>query len=146
VAHFEDAGEIPVSMDELWAFLRAHLDDARVPAIHKDILSQRTLSSDGSVTTVERVIRFGRRKVRSVWKLTYAPPTAYRWDILEGDGPMATGSYLENTYSPAGGGVRVVSRGEVTVVRFPSFLQGWIVRSAFRHIDREDLAALGRPR
>jgi hypothetical protein len=145
MARFTDSGEIAVSMDRLWAFLRRHLEDAELPRIHPDVRSQRTLSTEGPTTTVERQIRFGRRTVRSVWRISFEPPNRVRWEIVEGDGPMAPGSYLITTYSETPTGVRVVSEGEVTVVGFPRFLQGTIVRAAFRRIDAEDVSGLGIP-
>ncbi|MCI4317285.1 MAG: hypothetical protein L3J96_01985, partial [Thermoplasmata archaeon] len=78
----------------------------------------------------------------SVWKLTYEPPTRTRWEILEGDGPMATGSYLDNVYSDVSGGILIKSQGDIRVTRFPGFLQSRVVRSALNHINDQDIEYL----
>jgi hypothetical protein len=143
VAKYEDQGDLAISVEQLWAFLRQHLDPEQITRIHGDVLAQRVLESGPDSTIVERRIRFGRKTVRSIWKLSYSSPGASRWEILEGDGPIATGSYLVNTYTPIHGGVRVATRGEIAVVGFPKFLQGWIVRTALGRIDHQDQVALG---
>jgi hypothetical protein len=143
VAKYEDQGDLAISMDQLWAFLRLHLDPDQITRIHPEVVGQRILESAAGSTTVERRIRFGRRTLLSVWKITYAPPGSSRWDIVEGEGPMVMGSYLVNTYTPIPNGVHVASRGEITVVGFPNFLQRWIVRTALGRIDRQDQVALG---
>ncbi|MCI4318605.1 MAG: hypothetical protein L3K23_00510 [Thermoplasmata archaeon] len=132
----------PLLLDQLWSFLDAHLDDATVTQIHPDIVGQRTVSREGEVTTVERSIRFRRDVLRSTWKITYHRPSLARWEIVSGDGPMAPGSFLENQYSDAVGGTMIASRGELTVVRFPRFLQRRIARVALGRIDAQDRAYL----
>ena len=142
MARYEDRGVFPLLPEDLWKFLDQHLDDATVSRIHPDIVGQRTVRRDGEDTVVERSIRFRRDVLRSTWKITYHRPTRARWEIVAGDGPMATGSFLENQYSDAVGGTLIESRGEVTVVRFPRFLQRRIARVALGRIDTQDRAFL----
>jgi hypothetical protein len=142
MATYADNGVFPLAREALWKFLDAHLDDAHVTRIHPDIVGQRTVSRDGELTVVERSIRFRRDLLRSTWKITYHRPTLARWEIESGDGPMAPGSFLENLYSDAVGGTMVESRGEITVVRFPRFLQRRIARAAMGRIDAQDQAFL----
>jgi hypothetical protein len=142
MATYDDKGVFPLAREELWKFLDEHLEDAQVTRIHPDIVGQRTVRREGELTVVERSIRFRRDLLRSTWKITYHRPTFARWEIESGDGPMAPGSFLENRYSDAVGGTMVESHGEITVVRFPRFLQRRIARSALGRIDAQDRAFL----
>lgn len=138
MVEFHDEGVFPLAGDDLWKFLKSHEDPAVIVRIHGEILAQRTMSEDRPVTVVERTIKFGRKQVRSVWKITTHAPESVRWDIIEGDGPMAVGSWLENHYSAVPGGTRIVSKGDIRVVGFPSFLMGFLVRRVLAGIDHQD--------
>ncbi|MCI4328235.1 MAG: hypothetical protein L3J86_01510 [Thermoplasmata archaeon] len=144
MSEFHDEGIFPLAGDELWKFLDSHTDPAVIGRIHSNILAQRVLSHEGNVTMVERTIKFGRKNVRSVWKITSTPPVSVRWDIVEGDGPMAVGSWLENHYSTAPGGTRIESSGDIRIVGFPRFLMKFLVGRVLAGIDRQDHAFLGR--
>jgi hypothetical protein len=142
MASYQDRGVFPLPPDGLWKFLEAHLDDATILRIHPDIVSQRTVRREGEFTVVERTIRFRKSLLRSTWRIRYRRPDLARWEIVSGDGPMVAGSFLENHYSDAAGGTLIESRGEITVVRFPRFLQRSIAKTAMARIDRDDRAFL----
>ena len=139
---YNDEGVVQLSIDQLWRFLDLHLDDRILPAIHPDTVAQRTLRRAGNESDVERTIRFLGRNRRSVWRLTYDPPTRARWEVIDGDGPIKTGSFLDNTYEVTPQGTLLRSRGEVSVTTFPGFLQPKMVRSALDQVTEEDLAYL----
>jgi hypothetical protein len=144
MAGYRGSEVIPLTREQLWAFLDAHLDPATIVQIHPDIVAQRTLGQSGNETLLERQIRFFGKPRRSVWAVTYQRPDRARWEIRESEGPMATGSYLENTYRDAPGGTLIETVGDITVTKFPRFLQPRIVRSAIDGIGMQDLAYLRR--
>ncbi|MCI4335668.1 MAG: hypothetical protein L3K17_00510 [Thermoplasmata archaeon] len=133
---------VPLDRARLWKFLDLHLDNSVIVQIHPDIVGQTLLSSRGNETTVERQIRFLGSTRRSVWKLTYDRPDRARWEIIESKGPMAQGSYLENTYSDDPGGTLIQSEGDIRVTTLPGFMQRGVVNGAMNSIGKQDLAYL----
>ncbi|MFI5417557.1 MAG: hypothetical protein ACHQ2Y_01480 [Candidatus Lutacidiplasmatales archaeon] len=141
---YSDQGVQAVSRERLWKFLELHLDDAVIPRIHPDIVSQRTVQSSGNEHVLERNIRFFGKVRRSLWKVTYEPPDRTRWEILESDGPMLKGCHIENTYADGTAGTLVRSQGEIAVAIFPRFLQKRIAYSALNGIDAQDAKYLAQ--
>jgi hypothetical protein len=137
-----EEGLLPVSLDRLWSFLREHEDPAILPRIHSELLSERIVERKENETLADRVLRTPGGARRSVWKLTYAPPTSFRWEILESEGPFQVGSFLVNEYAEVPGGVRVRSEGRVAVRRIPDFLARGPLRKGFERIHSEDTAYL----
>src|ERR1700693_2759252 len=101
MARYADEGVIPLNREQLWQFLELHTQEAAIRRIHPDILSQRTVSSSREGSVFDRGIKFFGKVRHSNWKLTYERPDVSRWEILESEGPMLTGSYLVNRYSDA---------------------------------------------
>ncbi len=75
-----------------------------------------------------------------------APPEMYRWEIVESDGGVTPGSYVENKYGEAGDGTTVSTTGEMTLQSVPGFLQRWIVDRRLDGADKEDLLYLTKMR
>jgi hypothetical protein len=142
MAHYEDAGILPVSRVELWKLLDQHLDDRTILAIHPRIVAQRLVSLSGNEARVERTIAVGRGQKTSTWKLTSNPPDSYRWEVLDGYGPWAPGSFVANRYSDDPAGTMVRSQGELTIVGLPGFLQAWLARRVLAGIHHQDLSYL----
>jgi hypothetical protein len=142
---YEDETVFPAPKDAVWKLLLAHLDDAAIRQIHPQIVGQKTVSQDGTTTIVDRTIDVRGKQMTSRWKVTYRSPDSARWDIQSSEGPWATGSFLENTYSDAPGGTLIRSRGELKVSVLPFFIpQKGVIRKAFETIHSEDVAALAR--
>jgi hypothetical protein len=140
---YEEDGVFPATPDLLWKLLERHLDDVAIHQIHPLVLTQHTWSHAGPETIVERAIDVRGKSMRSKWKITYTRPTMARWDILESEGPWAPGSFVENRYSPAPGGTRIQTRGELKINVLPFFLpQKGLIRRLFDDLDKEDRAAL----
>jgi len=143
---YEDQETIPIDREAVWSLLKEHLDPTKIVQIHPEIVSQRLVAGSGSEQTVERGIRFFGKVRMSTWKITYRPPDTAIWEIVQSAGPMCAGSRLVNTYREVPGGTVIESRGEITVARFPGFLQRWVVRSAMEGIGKQDRAYLARNR
>ncbi|MCI4349713.1 MAG: hypothetical protein L3J93_05805 [Thermoplasmata archaeon] len=142
MAHYQDEGILPVPRAELWKLLDHHLDDRAILAIHPRITAQRLVRLAGNEAFVERQIAVGRGTKSSTWKLTSNPPDAYRWEVLDGDGPWAPGSFVANRYSDDPAGTMVRSEGELTIVGLPKFLQAWLARRVLAGIHSQDIAFL----
>lgn len=133
----------PAPREKVWALLRAHLDPSLATRIHPKILSQTEVSRDGDSVVVEREIDARGRRLRSRWKVTLRPPELGRWEIVDGEGPYAPGSFVESRYSDAPGGTHITARGNLKITVLPFFLpQGPVVRRVLDDIDREDRAYL----
>jgi hypothetical protein len=133
----------PFPRDRVWTLLRAHLDDAAVSRIHPLIKRQRTVSAGGDVTVVDRTIDARGKLLDSQWRLTYRPPDYVKWEVVRSDGPYATGSWIESTYSEEGAQTRVRTHGDLRISVLPFFLpQRRFVRGVFDTIDAEDQAFL----
>lgn len=142
MVEYTDEGLFPLARPALWKFLETHADPAVITQIHPDILRQVIVSRTDSEVVADRLIRARKKQLTSRWKLTSEKPDRQRWDIIGGDGPMAVGSWLSNTYSDAPGGTFVRTQAEITIVGVPGFLQRRLVRSVIRGIDHQDLAYL----
>ncbi len=143
---YKDEGVFPVPPDVLWNLIQSHLDDQTISRIHPLVLSQQTVSRTDSEAIVDRTIDARGKPMRSKWRVTYHRPDSYRWEVLDGEGPWAVGSYLENRYSPAPGGTLIHSRGDLKITVIPFFLpQRSIIRRVLGDLDTEDLAATKRP-
>jgi hypothetical protein len=144
MARYAARGVLPADRTRLWALLRSHLEESSIRRIHPDVTGQRSLQDSGNDHVLERTIRARGRELRSTWKLTYVPPSLTRWEIVGGDGPFAVGSYLVNRYSDDPAGTLVETEGDLRILGVP-FLQGFLLRRVFDHIDAEDRAELLRP-
>lgn len=148
----EVEGVIPIPRDQLWTVLARHLDDVAISKIHPSILSQKTISQEGTrsyqdlklseITTVEREMRTARRRWTCTWRMKVSPPEEYRFEVLASSGILAAGSYINNTYFDSAENTRIVTVGEMHPMGIPSFLQGWLVRRRLNRADNEDLAYL----
>lgn len=140
---YSDDGTLPAPRASVWRLINDHLDDTKITAIHPKILKQTTEQSGPTETVVNRVIDARGKHLRSRWKLTLRPPEVYRWEILDGGGPWASGTYVENTFSEVAGGTRIVSKGQLHISVLPFFLpQGMMIRRILTEIDQEDSARL----
>ncbi|MGA8664924.1 MAG: SRPBCC family protein [Thermoplasmata archaeon] len=145
MVEYQDDGVFPAPPDQVWRLLRAHLDPARITAIHPLAKSQTVLRQDRDVTLVRRMIDVRGKLLPSEWKVTSRPPEMSRWDITASEGPWSVGSWIENHYSEALGGTRIVTRGDLKVKVLPFILpQRPFIRRIFSDIDREDVAYLPR--
>jgi hypothetical protein len=140
---YEDESVFPASSEVLWKLLARHNDDSAIHQIHPLVLTQRTLSHAGADTIVERTVNARGKSLRSQWKITHRAPGMSRWEVLEGEGPWAPGSFVENRYSSVPGGTRVQTRGDLKITVLPFFLpQKPVIRRVLAQLDIEDLAAL----
>jgi hypothetical protein len=142
---YEDGGVFPAPPEAVWSLLQAHLDDERIHSIHPLVQTQQTISRSESETIVERTIDARGKSMRSKWKITHRRPEVARWEIVESEGPWKAGTYLENSYSPAPGGTRIRSRGDLKISVLPFFLpQMPVIRRVLDQLDAEDIAAISR--
>lgn len=143
MAEYASDDVFPAPREKVWALLKAHLDPALATRIHSKILTQTEVSRDGDAVVVEREIDARGRRLRSRWKITLRPPELGRWEIVDGEGPYAPGSFIESQYSEAPGGTRIVAHGKLKITVLPFFLpQGPVARRVMDDIDREDRAYL----
>ncbi len=138
----------PAPRDKLWDLFQMHLDEATIKKIHPEIVSDKTVSWEGSLDrslagdrdwVVERVVKIMGKTSRMIWKYTISPPERLRFDIVESDGPLTKGSYVDSNYKEVPGGTLVSTRAEITLRGVPRFLQGWAARRLLNQIDRGDL-------
>jgi hypothetical protein len=130
---------LPFPRERVWKLLHDHLDDALISRIHPLIKRQRTISTTGDLTVVERTIDARGKLVTSEWRVTVRPPDLFRWEILTSEGPYSPGSWLENTYVDEPGGTRVRTRGSLRISVLPFFLpQRAFINRVFDSIDTED--------
>ena len=133
----------PYSRDRVWKLLADHTDDALIGRIHPLIKQQRTVSRGDSTAVVERSIDARGKLLTSQWKYSFRRPESMRWEVVEGTGPYAPGSWLENTYVEEAGGTRIRSHGELRITVLPFFIpQRAAVSRVMDSIDGEDQAYL----
>jgi hypothetical protein len=145
MVEFSESDLFPFPRDRVWTLLRAHLDDAMIGRIHPLIRAQRTITTSGTETTVQRSIDVRGKLLTSQWKVTLRPPEYSRYEILASEGPWSEGSSVENHYSDAPGGTKIESRMRLHIQVLPFFLpQRPISRRILNDIDREDRAFLSR--
>jgi hypothetical protein len=145
VVAYASTDVFPRPIASVWEFLRLHVDDHQIHAIHPLVLRQRTARSEGNSVFVVRTIDVRGKPKESTWKITSEPPTLARWEITEGQGPWTQGSWLENRYTEVPGGTQIETRGEITILGLPFFLsqRKWVTK-VLDQIATEDLAFLGR--
>ena len=140
---YRDDGIINAPLSSVWTLINSHLDDAAIHAIHPECLEQTTESRGSPDSVVNRVIDVRGRPMKSRWKLTLRPPNFYRWEIVGGEGPWQTGTYVESTFSEAPGGTRIVTNGSLYISVLPFFLpQGVMIRRILAQIEAQDEARL----
>ena len=140
---YHDDGIINAPISAVWKLIDSHLDDAVIHSIHPELLEQTTESRGTPDTFVNRIIDVRGRRMASRWKLTFRPPEFYRWEIVGGEGPWQTGTYVENTYSEVPGGTRMVTQGQLYISVLPFFLpQGVMIRRILSQIEAQDEARL----
>jgi hypothetical protein len=140
-------GVFPLSLDETWDLLHAHMDEGTLRQIHPRILSGQSVREGEPVEfrglsyprnkVTERVIRLGGRPSKSTWTYRIEPPNRYAYDVVF---PNESTLRVDNTYSSTLGGTLVKTDGEVSLKRIPSFLALGIMKRSFSKSDREDLA------
>jgi hypothetical protein len=138
-----EEGVFPVPRDSIWKLLDAHLDDGAIGRIHPLLKGQKTISRSSSEALVDRWTDVRGKVLRSRWKVTLRSPDLYRWEIVDGEGPWATGNFLENTYEVVPKGTLVRTRGELKIRVLPFFIpQKALIRNVLDQLDTEDLAFL----
>jgi hypothetical protein len=138
---YEDTTVFPAPREKVWKLLDAHLDDRAISSIHHLIKAQTTASRSGAETLVDRTIDARGKMLRSRWKITYQPPDLARWEIVDGEGPWKTGSFIENRYAEDPGGTRITGRGDLTISVLPFFMsQKRTIQSVYSDIHDEDVA------
>jgi len=144
---YEDRVLISAPRDVVWRLLNDHLDDKKISTIHPLVQSQNTVSRTGSEIVVDRVIDVRRKMMKSRWKITYLPPERGRWEVVEGEGPWAVGSYVDVMYADVPGGTQVSARGDLTISVLPFFLsQKRTIARVLNDVHIEDLSFLNRYR
>ncbi|MGA8303815.1 MAG: hypothetical protein WA691_09975 [Thermoplasmata archaeon] len=145
MAEYLEETDFPFPIDRVWKLLEAHLDDATLPQIHPKIKAQKTLHRSPNEALVQRTIEARGKLLTSEWRIGFRPPEFLRYDIVSGDGPYATGSFVEIHYSEGPGRThfRTHVKGRITVV--PFFLpQATVLKRVLADIDAEDEAYLRR--
>ncbi len=132
----------PASREELWRVLKLHVEDDVIGSIHPRILSQQQISKDGDRWILQRKVRSLGRTFGLKMRVEMAPPEMYRWEVIESDGGVIPGSFVENRYAEAGERTTVSTTGEMTLKGVPGFLQKWIVDRRLDGADREDFSYL----
>ncbi|HYA70851.1 MAG TPA: SRPBCC family protein [Thermoplasmata archaeon] len=144
---YDDEDVIDAPRAVVWKLLADHMNDAKIVEIHPLIQSQKTVERTGDSVVVDRVIDVNRKMRKSRWKISYQPPDHARWEVLESEGPWATGTYLDLTYFDEGKATRVRARGELAILNLPFFLsQPRTVRRVLNDIQTEDVWFLRRYR
>ncbi len=137
---YKEDSVIPIPRTALWKLLESHREDGTIHRIHPLVLSQKTESRSKGETIVQRTIDARGRQLVSRWRLIEQPPDLFRWEILDGPGPWAPGSFVENRYTEAPGGTLVSSRGELKITVLPFFLpQKGTIRRVLGRTEVEDL-------
>lgn len=144
---YENEELIAAPRSIVWKLLEDHLDDTKIRTIHPLVLSQKTVERTGSGVQLERVIDVGRKPKKSRWMIAYAPPDHAHWEVLESEGPWASGSYLDVRYEEVPGGTHVVAWGALSVRDPPLFVsQKRAVAQLLKDLDAEDFNYLNRYR
>lgn len=148
MVQYSDEDVIEAPRSAVWKLLLDHLDDAKLPDIHPLVRSQKTVERTETDAIVDRVIEVRRKPKNSRWRIVMQPPELYRWEVLESEGPWASGSYLELTYSEESPRTtRVQTRGALTVRDLPFFLsQDRTIRTVLNDLRTEDVWFLRRYR
>lgn len=131
-------------MATLWTFLDRHVSP-EISRIHPEILAQKVVSSSGRRTIFQRTIEVQDKRFSSTWRITIERPRAMRWEIVEGDGPWAPGTWLDNSYTESHEKVKVRSVGELELVGVPSALQTKIIRTVLDQVSAQDRTYLHVP-
>jgi hypothetical protein len=140
---YHEEYDFPFPIDRVWKLLEAHLDEGTLREIHPQIKAQKTLRRSPNEVLVQRTIEVRGKLLTSEWKIAFRPPEFLRYDILSGDGPYETGSFVEVHYTAGPGRThfRTHVKGRITVV--PFFLpQGVVLKRVLAGIDAEDEAFL----
>ena len=144
MAHYSAESGIRISGAGLWEFLDLHADPAVIGQIHPDVLHQSVVRSSLKESVLERTLRVPRNPtLNSTWKVSRDPPETFRWEIIGGDGPMETGSWVENHYADSPeGSMWVRTEAGTSLRKVPRFLQKTAVRHVPNSSDSQDLAYL----
>lgn len=144
VARCSGTGGVPISRARPGEFLELHADPAVIGEIHADVLHHSIVRSSPKESALERTLRVPRNQtLNSTGKVTSDPPETFRWEIIDGDGPMETGSWVENDYADAPvGSTWIRTEAETSPRKVPRFLQKTAARRVLNSIDLHDLAYL----
>jgi len=139
MVEYRDDTLFPFSVDRVWKLLQDHVDDSLIVRIHPLVKQQRTVTRHGDTIVADRTIDARGKLLDSQWQFTIRPPGLFRWEVLSGNGPYATGSWMEYTYSPESNGTRIGMRGSVKIIVLPFFIpQRPVLRRVFDALDAED--------
>lgn len=144
VARCSGTGGVPISRARPGEFLELHADPAVIGEIHADVLHHSIVRSSPKESALERTLRVPRNQtLNSTGKVTSDPPETFRWEIIGGDRPMETGSWVENDYADAPvGSTWIRTEAETSPRKVPRFLQKTAARRVLNSIDLHDLAYL----
>src|SRR5437588_11396624 len=93
---FRTEDVFPLSLDETWGLLHAHVDEDRLRKIHPRIISGHSIREGESVEfrglsfptekVAERVIRIGDLPTKSSWTYRIAKPNSYTYQVVVHNG------------------------------------------------------------
>jgi len=95
---YQDDSVFPAPIDTVRKLLAAHADDQLITRIHPLLKTQKTIDRSGPDSVVERWTDVRGKVLRSRWRISSATPDAYRWEVLDGEGPWSPGTFLESSY------------------------------------------------
>src|SRR5438046_10300731 len=89
---FRTEDVFPLSLDETWGLLHAHVDEDRLRTIHPRIISGHSIREGESIEfrglsfprekVAERVIRIGGRPTKSTWTYHIEPHDRYAYEVV----------------------------------------------------------------
>src|SRR5438046_9629780 len=93
---FRTEDVFPLSLDETWGLLHAHVDEDRLRTIHPRIISGHFIREGESIEfrglsfprekVAERVIRIGGRRTKSTWTYHLEQHDGYAYNVVDMDG------------------------------------------------------------
>lgn len=135
----------PFPREKVWRLMVLHMDDEVIRKIHPSILNSKQLSREGNKWVFDRRMHSFGRTFNLTWRFELKPMESVREEVISSTGGLATGSFLENIYyAEDNQSTWVITRGEITPLGFPDFLQKLLLRRTFGQIDREDLDFLSK--
>src|SRR5438552_17124010 len=95
---FRTEDVFPLSLDETWGFLHAHVDEDRLRRIHPRIISGHSIREGESMEfrglsfprekVAERVIGMGGRQTKSTWTYHIERPVGYAYEVVFANGSL----------------------------------------------------------
>src|SRR5256885_16594568 len=100
---FRTEDVFPLSLDETWGLLHAHVDEDRLRKIHPRIISGHSIREGESIEfrglsfprekVAERGIRIGGRSTKSTLRYPIQPPDRYPYEAVFPDGSLLPGAH-----------------------------------------------------